>query len=193
MRAIVLLLVSLSFGWNATAQNFKYEVILMNKKIGDMSVTKTNSDVGDRYILNSASMAKVLFIKQSSKVNFDVLFNGGHLVKSTYISEKDDDNIITKVQKENDLYKVNSNEALSHVKEKIVFSSIMLYFKEPVGVSKIFVERIGGFVPLTKSGVNQYEYLQPDGTKSIYTYKAGVLHQIELKRGMGSVYIRKSV
>lgn len=193
MRAIILIFLSLSIGSSAFAQNFKYEVILMNKKIGDMSVTKTKSDVGDRYILNSATMAKVLFIKQSAKVNFDVLFNSGHLVKSTYISEKEDDNIVTKVLKENNLYKVNSNESLSHVKENIVFSSIMLYFKEPIGVSKVFVERIGSFLPITKSSANQYEYTQPDGTKCIYTYKSGVLHQIELKRGMGSVYIRKSV
>lgn len=193
MRAVFLIMISLTLGSTLSAQNLQYEVILMNKKIGDMSVTKTNSEHGDRYILNSESMAKVLFIKQSSKVNFDVLYNSGGLVKSLYISEKKDDNITTKVHKEDLLYKVNSNNTLSNFKENIAFSSILLYFKEPVGVSRIFIERLGAFLPLKKTGTGQYEYLQPDGTTSIYRYKAGVLHEIELKRGIGSVYIRKSV
>ena len=193
MRAIFLIMVSLTFGSTAFGQNLKYEVILMNKKIGDLSVSKTHSDGAERYILNSESMAKVLFIKQSSKINFDVSYNSGTLTKSLYTSVKDDDNIITKVHKEDNLYKVNSNNALSNFKEGVAFSSIMLYFKEPVGVSRIFIERIGGFLPITKTGANQYEYTLADGTKNTYKYKLGVLHEIEIKRGVGAVYIRKSV
>ena len=192
MRALILIFLSLSLGSNAFGQSFKYEVILMNKKIGDMSVTKTNSTSGERYILNSESTAKILFIKQSSKVNFDVLYNRGALVKSLYISEKDDENVRTQVHKADNLYKVNSNNALTHVKENIGFSSIMLYFKEPVGVTKIFIEREGGFLPIQKTGAGQYEYTLADGTKNTYRYQNGVLHEIEIRRGVGAVYIRKS-
>lgn len=193
MRAIVLILLSLSLGSNAFAQSLKYEVIMMNKKIGDLNVSKTYSNGVERYLLNSESIAKILFIKQSSKINFDVLYNSGTLVKSLYIIEKEDENIRTQVHKEDNIYKVNSNNTLSSLKENIRFSTIMLYFKEPVGVSKIFIERIGNFVSLTKTAANQYEYQQPDGTKCIYRYQSGVLKELEIRRSMGSVYIRKTV
>lgn len=193
MRAIVLILLSLSLGSNTFAQSLKYEVIMMNKKIGDLNVSKTYSNGVERYLLNSESIAKILFIKQSSKINFDVLYNSGTLVKSLYIIEKEDENIRTQVHKEDNIYKVNSNNTLSSLKENIRFSTIMLYFKEPVGVSKIFIERIGNFVSLTKTAANQYEYQQPDGTKCIYRYQSGVLKELEIRRSMGSVYIRKTV
>lgn len=191
MRAIVLILLSLSLSSTAFAQIFKYEGILMNKKIGEMNVIKTNSEGSDRYILNSESIAKILFVKQSAKVSFDVLYNKGALVKSLYVSEKEDENIITKIHKESDLYKINSNNILFNFKGNIEFSSIMLYFKEPIGVTKVFVERIGKFVALTKTAASQYEYLQPDGTTCIFRYQAGLLKELEIKRGMGSVFIRK--
>jgi hypothetical protein len=121
MRVVFLILLSFSLGLNVFAQNFKYEVILLNKKIGDLNVSKTNSNGTERYLLNSESMAKVLFMKQSSKINFDVLFNSGSLVKSLYIIEKDDENIRTLVHKEDNLYKVNSNNILSSLKGKYWF------------------------------------------------------------------------
>lgn len=189
MKALLLVLLTLSCGI-LQAQKIQYDVILMGKKIGNMEVVKSNGDFGERYIVQSESSAKVLFVKQDSKVSFDVLYKSGSLVNSLYVSEKKDDNIITKVNKHNNIYKVLFNDKSHQVQEQIQFSSVMLYFKEPVGIQKIFVERLGNFLPIVKSGPGQYEYLQPDGTKSIYRYTQGKLKEVELKRSMGSVFIR---
>ncbi len=190
MRVFVLLLTAFFTGQTVFAQKLQYDVILMGKKIGEMSLTKSHGEGGERYLMSSESSAKVLFVKQDSKINFDVLYKGGSMVKSLYVSEKKDDNIITKVNRENNLYKVSYNNQASHVKENIAFSSILLYFKEPVGINRVFVERIGDFLPLKKTAPGEYEYLQPDGTRSIFRYSQGKLKEIELKRSMGSVYIR---
>jgi len=176
--------------WAVNAQKLHYDVILMDKKIGTMVVSKIPDAGGERYLLSSETSAKVLFIKQDSKIAFDVLYKGGHLISSMYKSEKKDDNILTHVEKNDAHYKVSYNNKLSYVKNNITFSSIQLYFREPVGVSSIFVERIGNFLTLKKNGSNEYEYLQPDGTRSIYRYQNGKLKEVELKRSMGSVYIR---
>lgn len=172
------------------AQNAQYEVILMGKKIGDVHLTKETDTHGDRYKMQSESHAKVMFVKKSSTVNFDVLFKGGALVESFYSSKKEGDNIVTRVNKASDTYRVVSNEKESSLKESIDFSSIMLYFKEPIGITQVFVERIGDFIPLKKLSEGEYSYLQPDGTTSIYRYLQGKLVEIQLKRGVGSVFIR---
>lgn len=190
MKRFLLFFSLLISGQSLFAQKLQYEVFLMGKKIGEMNLSKSNGEHGERYLMNSESSAKVLFVKQDSKVNFDVLYKGGTMIKSLYVSEKKDDNVITKVNRENSIYKVLYNDKASHVKEHIAFSSILLYFKEPVGVNKVFVERIGDFLPLKKTAPGVYEYLQPDGTRSIYRYHQGVLKEVELKRSMGSVYIR---
>lgn len=190
MKRVLLFFALFALSQSLFAQKLQYEIFLMGKKIGDVSLSKSHGEHGERYLMSSESSAKVLFVKQDSKVNFDVLYKGGSMIKSLYISEKKDDNITTKVNKENSIYKVLYNDKPSHVKEHISFSSILLYFKEPVGVNKVFVERIGDFLPLKKTAAGEYEYLQPDGTRSIYRYHQGKLKEIELKRSMGSVYIR---
>lgn len=190
MRFILFFVLSWCALSTLSAEKYQYDVILMGKKIGDMEISKTQGEFGERYVVQSESSAKVLFIKQDSKVSFDVLYKGGSLLNSTYVSEKKDDNLITKVQKINNLYKVSSNEKTHHVQELISFSSVLMYFKEPIGVSKVFVERVGQFLPLVKSAPGQYEYLQPDGTKTIFRYAQGKIKEVEIKRSMGSVYIR---
>lgn len=192
MRTIVIAIVLIGFSWSLSAEQLKFDVILMNKKIGEMMLTKTKESKGERYILESESSAKVLFVKKDSKVSFNVLFNNGYLENSLYNSEKKDENIITKVSNTGGQYHVSYNDKKFSLKGNIVFSSILLYFKEPIGVDKIFVERIGDYLPLKKTAAGVYEYHQPDGTRSIYKYEKGKLIEIELKRSLGSVYVRRT-
>ncbi len=168
----------------------KYDVILLNKKIGDVTLTKETNTHGDRYKMRSRSQAKMMFIKKTSSIDYDVLFEGGTLVESFYSSRNEDYSTVTKVRKEDEEYKVISNDKTFSVKENIDFSSIMLYFKEPVGISRIFVERIGNFVPLKKLAEGEYIYVQPDDTTSIFRYREGKLAEVQLKRKMGSVFVR---
>ena len=143
MRTLILAITLMYFSISVSAEQLQFDVILMNKKIGEMVLTKTKEQKGERYILESESSAKVLFVKKDSKVSFNVLFNNGFLENSLYNSEKKDENIITKVSSTGGQYNVNYNDQTFALKGNIAFSSILLYFKEPIGVSKIFVERIG--------------------------------------------------
>ena len=172
------------------AQKYTFDVILMNKKIGEMNLQKLSSADGDRYVINSESEAKVLFVKENAKVSFDVLYKLGSLVKSLYTSDKKKENITTIVEKTGGEYNISHNGNKHLLKDNISFSSVMLYFTEPKGITKVFVERIGEFLPLKNVAYGVYEYLQPDGTKSIYRYSKGILKEIELKRGIGSVFLR---
>ena len=190
MKRFISLFTVLMTCYTLIAQEYKYDVILLGKKIGDMTLSRLDQGDAERYLINSESQAKVLFVKQHSEVKFDVLFKSGILEKSHYSSVKKDDNIVTNVNRNTQGYSINSNNKHSNIKDRISYSSVLLYFKEPVGISKIFVERIGDFLPLKKTAQGVYEYLQPDGTRSIYRYLKGKLAEVELKRGMGSVFIR---
>lgn len=192
MRAIFATLAFL-MTLSVNAQELSYDVMLLGKKIGTTTISKMVENGGERYKLFSQSTAKVLFVKQSSEVLFDVFYQGGHLLSSLYKIVKDDENLTTTVKKSAQQYHVKSGSAQHTLSSPVSISSIHLYFKEPVGVSKVFLERIGNFVPITKLATGVYEYTLPDGVKNIYRYKSGKLYEVEIKKGAGSVFLRPTV
>jgi hypothetical protein len=171
-------------------QEHRFDVVLLNKKIGTTTIKKVLENGGERYQLFSQTVAKVMFIKKESEIQFDVFFKGGQLLNSLYSIEKEDESIKTIVKKTANNYSVISGAVSRNFTGAVPISSIHLYFKEPVGVSKIFVERLGDFLPITKNAPGQYEYVLPDGIKNIYKYRNGALYEVEIKKGAGSVYMR---
>jgi hypothetical protein len=172
------------------AQEHQFDVMLMNKKIGTTVINKIIEAGGERYQLVSQSTAKVMFVKQSSDVFFDVFYKGGHLVSSLYKIAKEGEDIETKVNKAAGHYQVKSSLGSRTFTGTVTTTSIQLYFKEPIGISQVFLERIGDFVYLSKKAPGEYEYILPDGVKNIFRYKNGKLVEVEIKKGPGSVFLR---
>jgi hypothetical protein len=173
-------------------QEHRFDILLMNKKIGTTTIKKVLENGGERYHLWSQTVAKVMFIKQESEINFDVFFKEGHLVSSLYKIVKDGENLETKVTRSAQQYQVVGTKGNRVFSASVPMSSVHLYFKEPAGVSKVFIERLGDFVNLVKKSAGEYEYVLPDGIRNIYRYKDGKLFELEVKRGAGSVYLRPS-
>lgn len=76
--------------------------------------------------------------------------------------------------------------------ESIGFTALMLYYKEPVNVRKVYSERLGEMATVTKIGHGKYELRLPDGKKTIYTYKDGACIHIQ-SDVMGAKLIFRSV
>ena len=189
--SILLLCVS---GCSLFAQQLRYDIFLMNKKIGSAMVSKTVEQGGkERYKMLSQAAAKILFMQQTSEVTFDVLFKGGQMISSLYRIVKDDDRTHTNVLQNASKYHVTSTLGNRSFSGPVSISSIQLYFHEPIGVQKVFVERLGDFLPLLRTAASVYEYTLPDGIKNIYRYRNGELYEMEVKKGVGSVLMRPSV
>jgi hypothetical protein len=194
MAKLTLFLVGLMMSVFSHAQQLSFDIWLMNKKIGTALVTKSHETGGhERYKMYSSAVAKVLFTEQKSEVTFDVLFKGGQLLRSLYKIIKEEEQVHTTVDKTATQYNVVSTLGNRTFTGAVPMSSIQLYFKEPVGVSKVFVERLGNFLAITKTAPGTYEYTLPDGIKNIYRYKNGVLQELEIKKGIGSVYMKPAV
>lgn len=174
----------------ARAEQMSFDILLMNKKIGTTLITRLTENGGERYKLFSESTAKVMFVKQQSEIIFDVFFKGGHMLHSLYRMQKDDEQLETTVKKVASAYQVVIGQESRSFSAPVMISSVQLYFREPVGISKVFVERLGDFIALKKTAEGVYEYLLPDGIRNIYRYKNGMLYELEIKKGMGSVFMR---
>lgn len=191
-RAILSLFLVAAWFANVSAgvQKLQYDVILMKNKIGSATVEKHTRNDTTQYLLKSSSTAKVMMMKQSSSISFDVLFKKNQLITSHYKMNKDDENFYTKIFWDKSKYSINANGVQKSSLGPIAMTTIQLYFQEPKNIAQIFVERLGEFIKLTKSAEGVYEYTLPDGVKNIYRYTAGKLMEVELSKTMGSVYMK---
>ena len=76
--------------------------------------------------------------------------------------------------------------------EDITLCVADLYFTEPRGVTTIFSNMHGEYVPLRQIAVNAYHLVTPDNKDSIYTYKNGKLVLIEADTPLGKIVSRRN-
>jgi hypothetical protein len=184
------MVIGMGFSMQANVQKLEFDVILMNNKIGSTSVEKHVKSDSTQYYLKSNSTAKVLMVKQSSSISFDVLYKKGQMIYSQYKSTKSDESINTKVFWDKTKYMISYNGISKTSPPSISMSTIQLYFQEPKNVAKIFVERLGEYINIIKKAESTYAYTLPDGVTTTYKYVAGKINEIEMSKGMGSVYMK---
>lgn len=74
----------------------------------------------------------------------------------------------------------------------IDFISIMLYFQEPKGISRIFSESHLDFCKIKALGNGVYEYETPEGKTNDYTYKNGKLVEVKIYRTLVNLTIERT-
>jgi hypothetical protein len=176
------------------AQNQSFDIFLFGKKIGTMTIEKTNSMNGvSTYKLRSKSEATVLFTKKKNELEFDVVYKDGFLF-SSYSKNTVNDEVENYASASWDgaKYVCQNEQKKFTVGEKALYSVVMLYFKEPVGVTRIFSERIGDFADLKNVSPGVYEFKMPNGDKNIYHFENGKIKEVEMKKSIGTAYMRPS-
>lgn len=176
------------------AQNQSFDIFLFGKPIGTMTIEKSNAMNGvSTYKLRSKSEATVLFTKKKNELEFDVTYKDGFLF-SSYSKNTVNDEVENYASASWDgaKYVCQNEQKKFTVGEKAPYSVVMLYFKEPVGVTKIFSERIGDFAELKNVSPGVYEFKMPNGDKNIYHFENGKIKEVEMKKSIGTAYMRPS-
>ena len=75
------------------------------------------------------------------------------------------------------------------VAKPVTFTSTQLFFKEPVGVSEIYVERLNIFTPIEKKEEGLYKTVV-DGSDNYYRYENGAMVEFRMKNVV-NVYMNK--
>ncbi len=190
MKHLTLFWAFFFISWHAQSQKLTYDVIFFGKKIGYTTVERFVKPEGEvDYKLVNSSEANVLFTKKTSYMNFDVHYKNG-MMQSSYAKNVKDGvtEIVTVVWKETK-YLIEKGEGKLQYTKPINFSSILLYFNEPINQSSIFSERIGDFCKFVKTGEHKYECKLANGVNNIYTYSNGILSELEMNKG-ASVFLK---
>ena len=188
---IKFLLSFLVVAFSVTAQKLNYDVVLLGNTVGKTTVEKRDSSNGiTRYKLRSQSDAKVFFTHHKSNLSSDVIFKDGQMIFSYFHNVKEDEEITTKTFWDKVKYIVESRGEKRVINKVIRQTSVQLYFQEPKILSQIFSERLGYFIDLVKSAEGVYECTLSGGVTSIYRYEKGKLVELEMKRRIGTVFLK---
>ncbi len=176
-----------SFGFS---QKKSFDIVLLGNVIGETVVVKTEDGTGQcNYRLKSVSHAKVLFTNRSSDMEFDATYLSGKLYNSLCKVITNGTSVITEIIKDAQGYLIKKEAEISRVTQPITFSSMELYFSEPIHQKQVFSERMGVFAAFAKTAPGEYTNKINDVT-NIYRYRDGSLYEVEIRKPLGSVYLR---
>jgi hypothetical protein len=189
IRACFVSLILLVFH-SGFAQKKSFDIVLLGNVIGETNVVKTDDGAGKcNYRLKSVSRAKVLFTQRSSDMEFDATYLSGKLYTSLCRVVTNGALAITEIVKDAQGYLIKKEAEILHVTQPITFSSMELYFSEPVNQKSVFSERMGVFSMFAKTAPGEYTNKTNDVT-NIYRYRDGALYEVEMRKPLGSVYLR---
>ena len=190
MRFTILISI-LVFSFSLNAQKLNYNVVLLGNTVGNTTVEKRDSTNGiTRYKLRSQSDAKVFFTHYKSMLTTDVIFKDGQMIFSYFHNIKEDEEILTKTFWDKIKYTVETKGEKRIINKAIRQTAVQLYFQEPKPLQQIFSERLGDFIDLVKSAEGVYECNLKNGLTSIYRYQNGKLVELEMKRRIGTVFLK---
>lgn len=172
------------------AQTHKYEIILFGNTIGDGKALSFKSANGLlNYKLNTRASAHVLFKDRTSESDIEMDFKGNVLQSCELKREKDGEWQYVKIVYENGAHYFVEDGKKQKVVKPITFTTTQFFFKEPVGVKEVYVERLNVFTPVEKIEEGLYKTVI-DGGDNYYRYENGVLVEYRLKKGV-NIYINR--
>lgn len=190
MKQLVLIVMILSFPLGfLLAQTVHLDVMMDNDKCGEISVFAKKQGKQTEYEMTSNVKVRMIFeITMEGKTN-DV-FKDGKLFSSNAkrTSSIGSENKETKLLWDGKKYNITkSSDSPSTVTTPITYCLTDLYFKEPIGVSQVFSEMQGTFLPLTNLQNHQYQLQVNDSKKDVYTYANGKLVKVETVMAMKKI------
>lgn len=173
--------------FNASSVNttLVYDIVINDKVVGSLEATRKQKDRLIWY--RSATVINTKIIRNIEvQYNYDVHFEDERLQSSQvaiYINTKSHAN--TKTRYIDDAYEITKNGKLeATITDAITYPSVLLYFKEPINITKCFSEQNGNFNTIESLENHSYKKTNAKGNENIYYYKNGVLDSAEIDGGL---------
>jgi len=186
----VLFSLMLSFSSVTIGQSSKYDIVLFGNSIGSGTSSSSKTSAGNlNYKLVTSASANVLFKERTSHSDIEMEYKGDVLQSCKMKREKDGEWQDIKITYENGKHYFVENGKKYTISKPVTFTSTQLFFKEPIGVKEIYIERLNVFTPIVKEAEGVYKTVI-DGGDNYYKYEKGVMVEFRLKKGI-SVFINK--
>lgn len=173
------------------AQQLKYDVYLNEKKVGLLEAKRTAKDGIAQYLIQSNVNFRMMF-KLNLNHTFESTYQNDMLIKASTRSMMNDNvKATSKVTWNGTFYQLEVKDEHSVLKNsRIIYSMVLLYFREPRQITQVFSERYGVFLTIKPLAEHRYELLMPDGKKNYYSYRNGVCYLVEVQHTVGQIVFK---
>ena len=162
-------------------------MIWRGKSVGTLYATK--KDTGSETYYESSTTIQIKFIKTFNiNYEYDVKFDNDILQSANVdINYNGNQHAQTQTRKRNNEYQVIKDEKVEATwKETISYSTISMYFEEPVNISRCYSEQEGDFNKIIPLGNHKYKKVNSSGKESFFFYKDGSLEKAVIDGGIVS-------
>ena len=187
-----ILLFLASWGPTATIERYDYEVIVYNRSIGIFSAVKTELNGRQDYRLTTALSTRIIktitfdlimlsSFQNSKLIHADLKRYWDHKLMNSSTVDFDGSKYLIKTEK----------ETLTHNQSSVSYSSAILYFREPVGITEMFSENFGVNLPVEKAGDHRYKVTLPNGDRNYYQYLNGKVISAEFDKSLVNIKLKR--
>lgn len=162
-----------------------FDIVVKDKIVGSLKATQSSKDSKTYY--HSSTTIKTRIIKDIAvNYKYDVTFENEILKKAGVnitINKKPHANTLT--QWEDTHYQIAKNGKNEvAMKDSIDFTTILLYFEEPINIARCYSEQDGSFNTIVSLGNHSYKKINSKGKENIYHYKSGALEKANIDGGL---------
>ncbi len=166
-------------------ETLSYDVVYKNKTVGSLKATKQIK--GSETVYKTSSTIELKIIK-----TFDIFYKFDVTVEDEVLEKayvdilvNDKQHAKTSTEWHNNEYQITKDDkAVEAIKRNINYSTIFLYFDEPVNINSCYSEQDGTFNTIVSLGNNTYKKINAKGRENIYYYKNGALDKIVIDAGI---------
>lgn len=160
-------------------QKLNYTVYVAGKNVGKLKAECTR-EPNNTFYIRLETRIHLPFKDIVSLI--ETRYSGNELVSSSsqkHINENLKEKI-TVTRQQNTYHLVNTSEKVNtYFPAPIDFSVGRLYHFMPQGLTTIFSERLGAFIPIKETKKDVFELIQPDGKKNTFVYKYGICTEMQ--------------
>ncbi|WKB80659.1 hypothetical protein QYR09_12980 [Cellulophaga lytica] len=161
-----------------------FNILHKNKIVGSLVTTKTIDDNVINYHSFTHIQTKII-TTINVKYTYNVAFKNKELNKAD-VSIMLNNKVYaeTNTERNNKEYKITKNKKISTFNEPITFTTVQLYFTEPLHITTCYSEQDAVMNTLVYLGNHKYKKVNAKGNENIYTYKNGILYEASIDGGL---------
>lgn len=187
LKNVILLLFLMNF-WSdskLSEDSIYFDIIHNEKVIGNLKASRTITDSKIHY--QSSTTIKTKIIKDI-RVNYkyDVTFKAEVLEKSNVnITVNENPHAKTVTKWEDDSYQIVKNGKNENtINDSITYSTVQMYFKEPININTCYSEQNASFNTIIAMGNHTYKKINAKGNENTYYYDKGILKKATIDGGL---------
>ncbi len=181
----------LLFSLSIHGQQVEFTINIGSKEIGEITANKELIQNREVYKVVSDATFRIIW-KYHRTSEMTVIYINDTLESSVSINKMNDDvKELSKFWKDDNGYKCHHQDKIEMEENPVLFSTVKLYFQEPVNVDSVYSETFLEMSYLEDLGDHQYKLFLPGNRKNTYRYDNGILQEVKVDRTFDILFKKK--